>query len=142
MELKYINTLSKIFNLSKTLDYYSQKVALEKNLTKVEAIYLRILWQNPGVTQLELSRLNDTSKPIAVSYITRLEKKGMIKKIEDNNKKRIYCTEIGKETVEDLLKMLDKAVSFLFEEYTDEEIKKYFTMTNRLKEKVIELKNE
>jgi DNA-binding MarR family transcriptional regulator len=62
--------------------------------------YLRILWEEDGLTQLELSRRVGISPTTAVPALNSMEKHGLIARARDSRDRRkvnVYLTHLGRE---------------------------------------------
>lgn len=130
MEYKSKNMLYLVFLLAKELDSLFKSALRSEDITLMEAKYLRKICENPGKSQLQLARLNMETKTSAVTYVTRLEKKGfIIKENVEGLRKDIYPSEKGKKYTEEMLKLQDELAKKIFKGYTDDEIKEYYEMT-------------
>jgi len=63
--------------------------------------FLRELWEEDGLTQSELSRRVHMKGPTTVAAINRLERNGMVRRVQnkkDGRKINVYLTEKGRRT--------------------------------------------
>jgi len=61
--------------------------------------FLRVLWQEDGVTQSELSRRIGTMEPTTLNAISSMEKSGLVRRVKDKVDRRrqpIYLTAKGR----------------------------------------------
>ena len=62
--------------------------------------YLRVLWDQDGLTQRELSRLIGTMEPTTLSAIAAMEKQGLVRRernAADRRKINVFLTEKGRD---------------------------------------------
>lgn len=67
--------------------------------------YMRVLWEEDGLTQLELSRRVGISPTTAVPALNSMEKHGLIARVRDSRDRRkinVYLTKLGRELRHDL----------------------------------------
>lgn len=68
--------------------------------------YLRVLWDQDGLTQRELSRTIGTMEPTTLSAIAAMEKEGFVHRVrnaDDRRKINVYLTKKGKDLERELL---------------------------------------
>ncbi len=68
--------------------------------------YLRVLWDQDGLTQRELSRMTGTMEPTALSAIASMEKGGLVRRerdASDRRKMNVYLTRKGRALEKTLL---------------------------------------
>lgn len=120
--------------INKEINFLFDNFLSELEITKTESIYLRVIHNNPGITQYEIAKLRKIEKSLVTKYITNLEDKGLIeKKLLDKRKKGLYLIEDGQKAI----KFIDDFIPDLQEKFkdlfTDEESKFFNTLLKKLK---------
>ncbi len=120
--------------INKEINFLFDNFLSELEITKTESMYLRLIYNNPGITQYEISKLRKIEKSLVTKYITNLEDKGLIeKKLLDKRKKGLYLIEDGQKAI----KFIDDFIPDLQEKFkdlfTDEESKFFNTLLKKLK---------
>ncbi|MBV6272113.1 MarR family transcriptional regulator [Alcaligenaceae bacterium CGII-47] len=75
--------------------------------------FLRVLWQQDGLTQRELSQRVGTMEPTTLTALRSMERKGFIRRernTEDNRKVNIYLTPEGSALKDELLPLAKQVV--------------------------------
>lgn len=120
--------------INKEINFLFDNFLSELEITKTESMYLRLIHNNPGITQYEIAKIRKIEKSLVTKYITNLEDKGLIeKKLLDKRKKGLYLIEDGKKAI----KFIDEFIPDLQEKFkdlfTDEESKFFNTLLKKLK---------
>lgn len=120
--------------INKEINFLFDNFLSELEITKTESMYLRLIYNNPGITQYEISKLRKIEKSLVTKYITNLEDKGLIeKKMLDKRKKGLYLIEDGLKAI----KFIDAFIPDLQEKFkdlfTDEESKSFNSLLKKLK---------
>lgn len=71
-------------------------------------ITLHFIYENPGITQVELARINDKDTNVIVKTIDRLEKNNLVKRKNglDRRSYTLYVTDDGKKVINKYWKKL------------------------------------
>lgn len=105
------------------------------NIHPGQPFILRIIGENPGISQTELAeKLRVTPASVAVST-KRLEKQELIIKKEDENNLRlnhIFLTDKGKEIVEYIKEAFKEIHSQMFGNITEEELTTLISLYNKM----------
>ena len=112
-------------NLEKVGLYIGQPVALE------------VLYQNPGLTQIEIASLCGVKAPTVHVMLERLAKKGIIEKrtVEKGLKTNgIYLTEQGEKIYHLAIQAQKQTDEEKFKGFTEEERQEFYQYLNRIKE--------
>lgn len=120
--------------INKEINFLFDNFLSGLEITKTESMYLRVIHNNPGITQYEIAKLRKIEKSLVTKYITNLEDKGLIeKKLLDKRKKGLYLIEDGQKAI----KFIDDFIPDLQEKFkdlfTDEESKFFNTLLKKLK---------
>lgn len=129
-----------ISTINREVNFLFDNFLSELEITKTESMYLRLIHDNPGITQYEISKLRKIEKSLVTKYITNLEDKGLIeKKFLDKRKKGLYLIEGGRKAI----KFIDDFVPDLQEQFknlfTDDESKFFNTLLKKLKIRLEEI---
>ena len=120
--------------INKEINFLFDNFLSELEITKTESMYLRLIYNNPGITQYEIAKLRKIEKSLVTKYITNLEDKGLIeKKLLDKRKKGLYLIEDGQKAI----KFIDDFIPDLQEKFkdifTNEESKFFNNLLKKLK---------
>ncbi|MBC2855185.1 MarR family transcriptional regulator [Cetobacterium sp. 2A] len=127
--------------ITKEIDYKSVEILYDLNITKMEAVYLRIIHEYPGISQYEIAKKQNTDKTLVIKHITNLENKNfIIKKEIDSRKKGVYLTVEGDKAVNFVNENLENFEEELFKGVEEKEVDLLFNMMTQLKER-LELSN-
>lgn len=77
-----------------------------ENLTLAQWYFLRVLWEEQGLTQRELSRRIGMREPTTVSALHVMERRGLVKRVRDTKDRRrthIFLTKRGESLKSKLL---------------------------------------
>lgn len=126
--------------INKEINFLFDNFLSELEITKTESMYLRMIHNNPGITQYEISKLRKIEKSLVTKYITNLEDKGLIeKKLLDKRKKGLYLIEDGKKAInfiDEFVPDLQKNFKDLF---SDDESNIFITLLKKLKLRLEEI---
>ena len=93
---KQENAIYLISLINKEIDFLFNYLLSNLEITKMESVYLKVIYDNPGITQYEISRETKIERSLVTKYITNLEDKGLIEKKKlDSRKKGLYLLEDG-----------------------------------------------
>ncbi|MGL5277831.1 MAG: MarR family winged helix-turn-helix transcriptional regulator [Cetobacterium sp.] len=85
-----------ISSINKEIDFLFSYLLSNLEITKMESVYLKLIYQNPGISQYEISKETKIERSLVTKYITNLEDKGMIEKRKiDSRKKGLYLLKDG-----------------------------------------------
>lgn len=119
--------------INKEINFLFDNLLSELEITKTESMYLRIIYENPGITQYDIAKLKHLEKSLVTKYVTNLEDKGLIeKKALDKRKKGLYLIEDGKKAikfVDNFLPELQKKFQGLF---SDKELEIFVSFLEKL----------
>lgn len=105
------NSIGHVVNIVANRMKLELETSFEKNNLEVTALQwmtLSIIYENEGITQNELSKKSKKDKTNIARIIEKLEKKGFIERIKDDIDKRVFrlfTTELGKSTREELMQI-------------------------------------
>lgn len=86
--------------------------------------FLRVLWEEDGLTQRELSNRVGTMEPTTLEAIKTIEAKGLVRRehdLKDKRKRLVYLTEKGRSLEEILLPLARALVDEAVVDLTDDE---------------------
>ena len=135
--MDYIGMVEVFSGINRELNFKGDTLLAELKISKTEAIYLRIIWENPGITQYNIAKLKNCSKNLVIKHVSKLEEKGLVEKKQvDNMRKEILLTEKGNNTIELIFSSLKKTGKVMFEGYSEEEIKKFLEISLKIKKRL------
>ena len=135
--MDYIGMVEVFSGINRELNFRGDTLLAELKISKTEAIYLRIIWENPGITQYNIAKLKNCSKNLVIKHVSKLEEKGLVEKKQvDNMRKEILLTEKGNNTIELIFSSLKKTGKVMFEGYYEEEIKKILEISLKIKKRL------
>lgn len=100
-----------------------------------QPIILKLIEENPGLSQKEFAKLAQISKPTLNVMLSRLQKKGFVEvKYDEKNSKtsHVYVTELGKIKNKDAQKVLDEFQEFHYSNFTEEEKETFKKLLNKM----------
>lgn len=122
LKSEYSGLIKTFSIIDKEINFLVKKVFFASNITKIESIYIRVVYENLGITQYGIAKIMDITKNLAIKHITNLENKGIIyKKNIGPYKKSIYLTEKGLNAVKKFDKNLENLGNVIFENFTQKE---------------------
>ena len=107
----YIQIITKIRNLSKSLDKYSKYLDIKYHVTLPQILCLHELYAHGATTLTELTRQLNMNNSAMTGIIDRLEAKGLLRRIRQGSDRRTVCiefTDAGREAVATLLQILEE----------------------------------
>lgn len=128
------NSIVLISAINKEINFLFDNFLSDLEITKTESMYLRLINNNPGITQYEIAKLKKIEKSLVTKYISNLEDKGLVeKKMLDKRKKGLYLIEDGKKAI----KFMDEFIPDLQEKFkdlfTETESKLFISLLKKLK---------
>ncbi|MGL5903552.1 MAG: MarR family winged helix-turn-helix transcriptional regulator [Cetobacterium sp.] len=120
--------------IDKELNFLLDNLLSELEITKTESIYLRLIYNNPGITQYDISKLRKIEKSLVTKYISNLEDKGLIEKRNlDKRKKGLYLIENGFRAINFIDDFLPKIQNKFIGLFNEKEMYDFKIFLNRLK---------
>ncbi|RCW47715.1 MULTISPECIES: MarR family winged helix-turn-helix transcriptional regulator [unclassified Halanaerobium] len=133
--VRYITTISKYIN------YYINKKANEFNLNIKQVHILRILYNNEGINQEELSDIFKTDKVTISKLLSGLVKEGYVEKKKNEADKRVknlYVTKKGKNIKKEINDILKSTTEILSSGFTEKENAVIRKLLNQMLENIYE----
>jgi DNA-binding MarR family transcriptional regulator len=116
--LREIGTLSR--SIHSICDIEFKKLKLQKG----QFIYLTRICENPGINFIDLTMLLKIDKTSTTKAIQKLETEGYIERKKDTNDKRVirlYPTEKGFESYDDIINEENKNIGICLKDFTEDE---------------------
>ncbi len=113
----------------------------EHNLSTAQWYQLRVLWEEEGISQRELSQRVCTTEPTTQSALLRMEKQGIIKRVRNKSDRRanhIYLTKKGRALEPKLIPYAMSVNKVAAKGITKKEIKEFTKVINKIRANVIE----
>lgn len=116
--------------------YINSKI--EKNgIGQGQYEYFLLIYNNPGINQLELSRIKNVGKASVTKALKILEKDGFIKRSSDIKDKRslnCFTTKKGDKIVHELLDVKTNVEADIFSGFSENDIASFYRYLNKLYE--------
>ncbi|MCY9190530.1 MarR family winged helix-turn-helix transcriptional regulator [Bacillus mojavensis] len=131
--------LREIGMIARALDSISNIEFKEYNLTKGQYLYLVRICENPGIIQEKLAEMIKVDRTTAARAIKKLEMNGFIKKMDDDQNKKIkklFPTEKGKEVFPVIKRENDHSNSVALAGFSEKETETIFHLLQRIRKNV------
>ncbi|AUC15327.1 hypothetical protein BTO06_09320 [Tenacibaculum sp. SZ-18] len=128
-------TMKMIDNLIQDL-FYEQNISL----TKTQWVLLKKLHEKDGVAQQELAFLTGRDKTSLTRLVNTMEKKNLVARIPSKSDKRInhvFLTKNGESLFKESLPIIEKFVTALQENISEEEINLTIAVIKKVQENLI-----
>jgi DNA-binding MarR family transcriptional regulator len=135
---RYITTISKYIN------YYINKRANKFNLNIHQVHILKILYNNEGINQEELTDISKSDKVTISKLLDGLVKEGYVKKRqneEDRRIKNLYITKKGESIKKEIQNILKDITKILSSDFTEQENVVIRELLNKMLENIYEQVN-
>lgn len=140
--MKKRRLISLFSSIIKEIDYTSITTLNNLNLTKMEGVYLRTIYNFPGISQYDIAKMNNCDKSLVVKHIGNLENKGFIMKKDISlRKKGVFLTPCGEEAVNFINLSVENFEDEIFSEIGPEKVEIFLEVLDKLKSK-LELHNK
>ena len=129
-----INTYSDVFKLTHQLSY--QKMD-KLNMYPGQPKLLALLRYHEGLTQKELACKNYVKPSTITGMLNKLESNGYVYRIPDESDKRImrvYLTPEGRHLAEQGEKFLIRMTELMFAGFTEDELRTFIRLSDKIKE--------
>lgn len=106
-------------------------------LTPQQFGLLRFLWEEDGITQVELSSRSQVDRTTIGGLIDRLEQSGLLKRLphpEDRRAYRISLTDAGKSLEAELAPLAEELHKAILEPLSSAEVQTLLTILQKLKQ--------
>lgn len=132
---KFKGLLRRFSIINKELSFFYKNQMNFLNITKTESIYIRVIYENQGVTQYEIAKIMEVTKNLVIKHISNLEEKNIIRKENIGDyKKGIFLTKQGLSIVEGFAENLEFLGDVMFQNLTTEEIENYIKISALVEE--------
>lgn len=126
-----------ISSINKEIDFLFNYLLSNLEITKMESVYLRLIYNNPGITQYEISKEAKIERSLVTKYITNLEDKGLIEKKKlDSRKKGLYLLKDGISAINYIDSFLPNIQEKFKELFSEEEAGIFFNTLKKFKEQL------
>jgi DNA-binding MarR family transcriptional regulator len=101
--------------------------------------FLRVLWNEDGLTQRELSNRVGAMEPTTLSAIQSMESRGFVKRVRDSHDRRkwnIFLTEKGHAIKKDTLPIAADVVSNAIEGFSEREVSMLLSMLGSIQNNI------
>ena len=111
------------------------------DISTAQWFLLRVLWEEEGLSQRELSERVNTTEPTTQSALLRMERQGIIRRAknpDDRRANRIYLTPKGRKLEAKMIPYALEVVNAAAAGLSDDELKTLKTLINRVRGNLIE----
>lgn len=132
-----IDSFSQVFKLIHQRSYHKLD---DKNLYPGQPKLLSLIRKNEGITQKELSEHIHVKPATITGMLNKLEAKHYVYRVSDEVDKRImrvYLTPEGRRLAKQAEAYMLSLVEQLFENFTEDEIKTFVTLTEKMKDNLL-----
>ena len=113
----------------------------EHNLSTAQWYQLRVLWEEEGISQRELSQRVCTTEPTTQSALLRMERQGIIKRVRSKTDRRanhIFLTKKGRALEAKLIPYAMSVNDVAAKGITKKEIKEFTKVINKIRANIVE----
>ena len=128
-----------LFRINKLYTENTNSNLKEFNVTRSDMSFLLKLNEMGKVTQKDLAESRNLNNATVTRALERLEKKGFVKRIDDENDKRkriVLLTSEGKQTINEILKKHESFKKDVFDDFDDNELQNLMTLLDRILSKL------
>lgn len=124
-----------IRGITACMNEYIGRISDKYGIRSGQFEYFMLIYQKPGINQLELARMKNVGKASVTKALTVLENDGFIHRIpNEKDKRNMLCsvTAKGKETAGKLLHLSGNIQSALFSDFTEKDLSLFYQYLTRL----------
>lgn len=135
VNMKDLNFDQALFRINKLYTEKTNSNLKEFNVTRSDMSFLLTLNEMGEITQKELAESRNLNNATVTRALERLEKKGFVKRVDDENdkrKKNVLLTSEGKETLNKILKKHEEYKKVIFEDFNENEIRDMMGLLDKL----------
>ena len=113
----------------------------DHNLSTAQWYLLRVLWEEEGLSQRELSERVCTTEPTTQSALSRMEKQGIVKRVRSKKDRRanhIFLTKKGRNLEPKLIPHAINVNDVASKDITKKDIKAFTKVVQKIRSNVIE----
>lgn len=126
--------------LHRAFDRLLQRNLAEYKIKNSHWYFLRILWEQEGLTQRELSDETNLAESSTVIMLNQMEQDGLIRKKDDpddRRKLRIYLTSKAKRLEKKLLPIATRVNEMAAQEIPKNDLETFIRVASRMKENLL-----
>ena len=135
VNMKDLNFDQALFRINKLYTEKTNSNLKEFNVTRSDMSFLLTLNEMGEITQKELAESRNLNNATVTRALERLEKKGFVKRVDDENdkrKKNVLLTSEGKETLNKILTKHEEYKKVIFEDFNENEIRDMMGLLDKL----------
>lgn len=128
-----------LFRINKLYTENTNSNLKEFNVTRSDMSFLLKLNEMGKATQKDLAESRNLNNATVTRALERLEKKGFVKRIDDENDKRkriVLLTSEGKQTINEILKKHESFKKDVFDDFDENELQNLMTLLDRILSKL------
>lgn len=112
---KIYDIIDQTFQLQKEMKRLSILIDENQTLPNSLQAILGMIYRYEGTTQTHLADLYEMDRKNTIKYVTQLEKRGYIKKVEQGNKKLLYLTDQGRMVNDHFMRARGALIDYLLD---------------------------
>lgn len=124
-----------LFRINKLYTEKTNRNLKEFNVTRSDMSFLLTLNEMGEITQKDLAEYRNLNNATVTRALERLEKKGFVKRVDDENdkrKKNVRLTSNGKETLDKILEKHGDYKKVIFNDFEENEIQDLMSLLDKL----------
>jgi DNA-binding MarR family transcriptional regulator len=124
------------------LQRYRQDLVGPYGVTSGMWFFLRVLWDEDGLTQRELSRRVGTMEPTTLVALRAMEREGLIRRVRNGGDKRkvnIFLTPKGRALEKTLMPLAAEVVNKAVSDFSPDEVRLLLGMLKRIQSNLAEV---
>lgn len=123
-----------ISSINREIDFLFNYLLSNLEITKMESVYLKLIYDNPGITQYQISKETKIERSLVTKYVTNLEDKGLIEKKKlDSRKKGLYLLKDGLSAINYIDSFLPNIQDKFKDLFPQEEINLFLNILKKFK---------
>ena len=124
-----------ISHISRNIHWMIQRDLETIGVGSGQHFFLHLIQRHPGLTQNEVSRITDIDKATAAKGLAKLEQRGYLRRIPDQNDRRIrrlYLSEAGEAVMPQIEATLRHVTKVCATELSSEELEELFGLLDKV----------
>lgn len=123
-----------ISSINREIDFLFNYLLSNLEITKMESVYLKLIYDNPGITQYQISKETKIERSLVTKYVSNLEDKGLIEKKKlDSRKKGLYLLKDGLSAINYIDSFLPNIQDKFKDLFPQEEINLFLNILKKFK---------
>ncbi len=124
-----------ISHISRNIRWMVQRELEAIGVGSGQHFFLHLIQRHPGITQKEVSRITDIDKATAAKGVAKLERRGYLRRIPDQDDRRIrrlYLSEAGEAVIPQIEAVLRRVTEVCSTDLSSEELEQLFGFLDKV----------